>query len=494
MVAIKTLTTSLLAITAILVLGLSCSDTNSTELTKAQQIDALIQAYARYGDLNAAVLVSHNGKIVYKNAFGLANREWNVANQTDTKFRLASVTKQFTAMLLVQLAAENKLDLHAPIRTYLPNYPLPQGDLITAHHLLTHSSGIHDYKQPPSEIQRNPDHYNPLESIEKFRDSALTFPPGDHFEYSNSGYDLLAYMAEKITDSSYHDLLQKRIFDPVGMTNSGLDNHREVIKNRAAGYFKMWGTYANANYVNMKRVYASGGIYSTVEDLFLWDRALANHTLLNKKQSDLLFTPFIADPDYHGDYGYGWELSKKRMGNTDKTVFVQHHDGVVNGFCALISRIPDTESSIIILSNKRRAPLNSITRSVLGILYNETYDTPKKSVALETQMVIKEKGLEAGVLYYNTAKEAPDFYLSEQEFIVVGYEYLQGDDAETAAQIFKLAIDAFPEADNPYDSYAEAQMTLGNKEEAIRNYKKSVALNPNNKNALNMIKKLEAQK
>ena len=477
----------LLGVTSI---ATSCSTTPTQNLTLNQQIDQLVQAHNQYGDLNASVLVSHQGQIIYKKAFGQANREWNIPNKTDTKFRIASITKQFTAMIVVQLAAENRLDLHTPIHTYLPNYPLPQGAQITAHHLLTHSSGIRDFSDEQPRLQRNPNRFSPVQNIQRISDSALAFPPGDHFEYSNSGYDLLAYLAEQITGQPYEKLLQERIFSPLGMTHSGLDNHRDIIENRANGYFKMWGKYANANYINMKRVYASGSIYSTVDDLFLWDRALDSNTLLPKEYHDLIFTPFIVDPDYHGHYGYGWEIGTKKLGNTDQTIPVQHHDGVINGFCALITRIPDSESCIILLSNKRRAPLNSITRSVLGILYNKTYDFPKKSVALETQKIIIDQGVTVAVNQFSMLKKQSDHYLSEQEFIILGYEYLHANDATTAASIFKMAIEAFPNADNPYDSYAESQMVLGNLEEAIANYKKSLVLNPNNQNAKNMLKKL----
>ncbi|HYV90809.1 MAG TPA: serine hydrolase domain-containing protein, partial [Chitinophagales bacterium] len=270
--------------------------------TKIDKLDNLISAYAEYGNFNGSVLVAEKGEIIYKKGFGFANVEWKIPNQPDTKFRLASVTKQFTAMLILQLVAANKLKLDAPISTYLPDYPKKTGDMVTIHHLLTHTSGIPSYTDFPvfREMMRNT--YRPEEIVKLFADSALQFTPGEKYQYSNSGYILLGYIIEKITGESYEQVLQSKIFKPLKMNNSGYDHNDAVIQNRASGYNRVGTTYQNANYIDMSVPFSAGGIYSTIEDMYLWDQALYTEKLLPKKYMDLLFQKYIpADgPFYYG--------------------------------------------------------------------------------------------------------------------------------------------------------------------------------------------------
>ena len=171
--------------------------------SKAEQIEELINKYTEYGKFNGSVLVSEQGKVLFKKGFGLANMEWDIPNQPNTKHRLGSITKQFTGMLILQLAEEGKLDLQKPITTYLPDYPKETGDIITTHHLLTHTSGISNYTAFPNffkDESRNP--YTPEEFVKTFSDKALDFSPGDKFSYSNSGYFLLGVIIEKLSDKS----------------------------------------------------------------------------------------------------------------------------------------------------------------------------------------------------------------------------------------------------------------------------------------------------
>ncbi len=468
-------------------------ETNKTVLLskKAQKIDELVGLYADYEGFNGAILVSHNGEIIYKNGFGFANMEWDIPNQSDTKFRIASITKPFTSVLIMQLVAEGKLDLHEPISTYLPDYPKKNGDQITLHHLLSHTSGtVRDYE---SDIPLNPfpGKQRPERLIQEFYDLPLEFTPGERFVYSNSGYMVLGYLIETVTGLSYETVLKNKILSPLGMVNTGIDKHRPLIKKRAKGYFKGFGDYFNANYIDMSNIPAVGNIYSTVEDLFLLDQALHTEKLVPKAYLDLMFTKHVADEEYDGHQGYGWELMHRQVGNTRDKVATIGHTGVIDGFCALFTRIPSSNSSIIFLNNTRKAFLNTMTTGITGILNDTTYDFPKKPLVKFMSEVIADKGITSGILFYKKHVDDDDYYSSEQELIVAGYRFLHAGNAKDAAAIFKLSIDVFPDRDNPYDSYAEALMTLGRNKEAIENYKKSLELNPNNGNAVAMLKKLE---
>ncbi|MFK5878858.1 MAG: serine hydrolase [Flavobacteriaceae bacterium] len=466
---------------------------DSISKTKAEEIEGIVGLYSEYGGFNGAVLVSHEGKIIFKKGFGYANLEWGIPNQTDTKFRIASITKPFTAMLIMQLVADGKLDLHQPISNYLPDYPKSYGDKITIHHLLTHTSGTtRDYD---SDLPKNkyPDRYRTEEVVQQYSNLPLEFEPGEKFSYSNTGYHTLALIIETITGQSYETVLQEQILDPIGMKNTGVDKHRPIIKNRAYGYFKGFGDYFNADFGDMSAITGVGNIYSTVEDMFLLDQALYTEKLLPKKHLDLVFSEQISDPAYGGFYGYGWEIRGKPIGNTSKTVETIGHSGSMKGFTALFTRIPSSNSSIVFFNNTGRAFLNTMTTAIIGILNDESYDFPLKPLAMFMKKTIEKEGIEKGVLFYKEHKDLDDYYVSEQELIVAGYKYLQAGNAEYAAEIFKLSTEVFPDRDNPYDSYAEALMTLGKTEEAIKNYKKSLELNPNNNNAKEMLKKLEKE-
>ena len=201
----------------------------------------------------------------------------------------------------------------------------------------------------------------------------------------------------------------------------------------------------------------------------------------------------IADPGYGGHYGYGWELINRNVGDTDSLIETISHGGRIGGFLASIRRIPASQSSIILLSNTNYAFLNAISKAITGILYDQPYSFPLKPLALFMEKTIENEGIDKGIAYYQDHKDSKDYYVSEQELIVAGYKKLHAGNAEDAAKIFRLSIQVFPNRDNPYDSYAEALMELGEREESIKFYKKSLELNPDNKNAVKMIEKLERE-
>jgi CubicO group peptidase (beta-lactamase class C family) len=370
--------------------------------TKADKLDKLMSTYAEHGEFNGSVLVAEKGKVIYKKGFGLADMEWNVLNQPDTKFRLASITKQFTALAIMQLVEKGKLKLDVPISAYLPDYPKKNGDIITIHHLLTHSSGIRDLLSFPGfskNISRNA--YSPAELVKLFADSTLQFKPGEKFAYTNSGYMLLGYIIEKVTGKSYEQVLQENIFTPLKMNNTGYDHSRALLKNRAKGYEKNGRIYVNANSIDMSVPYAAGALYSTVEDLYLWDQALYGNQLLRKENMDLLFTKHISSGgNYH--YGYGWGLGAINSGNTSELIETMGHSGSIDGFATQLTRIPSDKSFIVLLNNTGlAAPLGQMISSIIAILYDKPYNFPKRSVAYSLADRIEKDGV---LLHLNIIK------------------------------------------------------------------------------------------
>lgn len=458
--------------------------------TKTEKIDELLNLFQEYGKFNGSVLVAEKGEIIYQKGFGMANMEWDIPNAPDTKHRLGSVTKQFTAMLILQLASEAKLDVNTPISKYLPDYPKERGDNITIHHLLTHTSGIPNYTALPGFMEnesRNP--YSPSEFVETFADMDLEFTPGEKFNYSNSGYFLLGLIAETLTEQSYEQLLEDRIFTPLKMNDTGYDNHSDILKNRATGYEKNGASFLNSKYLDMSIPYAAGSMYSTVEDLYLWDRALYTNKLLSSDYMEMYFKPYVkAFGETH--YAYGWGVGQETIGNTEDSIYVVSHGGGINGFNTIISRAPSDQSLIVLLNNTGGAPLNEMTQAIRGIMYGKTYDLPKKSLAYDVLAVIETEGIDRGVEHFNKHKDSDSFELREREINEVGYKLMGEKRFEEAAKIFELNIGAYPKSSNVYDSYVEALMNLGENDLAIVNYQKSIELNPANQQGIDMLKKL----
>ncbi|MCF6360638.1 MAG: beta-lactamase family protein [Cyclobacteriaceae bacterium] len=473
-------------------ISLSCnSQTSSAKNTnKADKIEELISNYTSYGKFNGSILVAEEGKIIFKKGFGMADMEWKIPNQTDTKFRIASITKQFTSLLIMQLVAENKLDLQEPISAYLPDYPKKNADRITIHHLLTHTSGTPGFHDFMDYRDMDPYKHSPEDLVKIFAEGDLRFTPGEDYSYTNTGYVLLGVIIEKITGKPYKQMLQDNIFTPLGMLNSGFDDNRVVLENRAKGYTNGYlrNEFYNANYIDMSTPYAAGSIYSTVEDMFLWDQALYTEKLLPQKYIDLLYGKYVSA--FNGrHYGYGWIIGGMRVGTTEERVETYSHGGGMPGVRTLFNRIPSTKSSIIMLGNTEKSARFEITNSIIGILENKPYNI-NKSVAYSLVDVVKKDGIGAGLEYYTEIKGSSDYYMDVDEMNIAGYELLQSDKTEEALFIFKLNVGAFPDSFIPYDSYGEQLLVLGDTTNAIINYKKSVELNPRNKGAVNVLKGL----
>ena len=236
--------------------------------------------------------------------------EWDVPNTTDTKFRLASITKQFTAILIMQLVEEGIIDFNGKLSDYLPYYKKTTGDKITIHHLLTHTSGILNLtNKPENEFNKISKNYIEVkELVKKYCSDNLEFEPGLKFSYSNSGYVILGAVIEEISGKPYDEVLKEKIFNPLGMENSGYDNNNFIIEKRASGYNKSFSEYENTDYLDMSFPYFAGSMYLTVEDLYLWAQALYTDKLLSEENKEIMFKPFLQS------YAYGWGVYELPVG------------------------------------------------------------------------------------------------------------------------------------------------------------------------------------
>ncbi|HKO45242.1 MAG TPA: serine hydrolase [Pyrinomonadaceae bacterium] len=469
--------------------GVALSQISSTD--RARKIDEVLSLANKYKLFNGSVLVAENGKVIHKKGYGQANMEWNIPNAPDTKFRLGSITKQFTSALILQLVDEGKVKLDGKLSDYLPAYRKDIGDKVTVHQLLTHTSGIPSYTGLPGffdNVSRNP--YKVEDFVKQYASNDLEFEPGSKFSYNNSGYFLLGAIIEKVTGKSYEQALKEKILDPLGMKNTGYDLHAPIIGKRATGYQRAANGYQHAPYLDMSIPYAAGSMYSTVEDLYLWDQALYTDRVVSAQSKALMYKPALAD------YAYGWVINKAEFGNGTPAAERIMHGGGINGFNTLIIRYPQQKHLIVLLDNTSQGEsLDRLQETITRILFDQPYTMPKQSIVDLLQRTIIEKGLEAGLAQYRDlkAKQSDVYDFGEPELNRLGYRLLQAGKQNEAIEIFKLNVAEYPKAFNTYDSLGEAYMVSGNKELAILNYKKSLELDPNNTNAVTMLKRIEAK-
>lgn len=309
--------------------------------------DAYIIGETATHHFRGTVLVGIDGQIVFEKAYGPGDEEWDVSNTLKTKFRIASLTKQFTAACILLLQERGLLHVQDRVSKYLPDVPAAWKD-VTVHQLLTHTSGVPnpDYASKQSAtIQRVG--ATPREAIAQVANQPLDFSPGTKWAYSNTGYTLLGSLIEKLSGQTYADFLENNIFHPLGMTDSGYDRAAEILKARASGYDISDDRVVNADFIDMSGPFSAGGIYSTVEDLFRWNEALAHSgKLLSADSLKQMFTEYPEATHEGQHYGYGVVISRQKFGR-----LLYYHGGGVQGFSSVIQRYPEERLCIVVLSN-----------------------------------------------------------------------------------------------------------------------------------------------
>ena len=335
------------------------------------KFDEYLNAVAKNGFTGAA-LVARDGKVLFAKGYGKANEEWDLPNTPQTKFRLGSVTKQFTAAAIMLLQERGKLSVNDPVCKYFSNCPAAWSE-ITVYHLLTHTGGLPNFTALPDYV---PNMHAPVTNdslIARFKDKPLNFKPGEKMSYSNSGYFTLGVIIEKVSGESYENFLQKNIFEPLKMTNTGYDRHEYILKNRATGYSLRNGKRVNSTYLDMTQPGAAGALYSTVEDLFLWNEALFNDKLLAAKSREAMTTAF------KNNYGFG--LGMNQVHNRPMV----SHGGGINGFNTMLARFPAEKLTIVVLRNADYGTPGPgpISQTLAAIALGEKYELPRERVAIK---------------------------------------------------------------------------------------------------------------
>ncbi|MFC1725455.1 serine hydrolase [candidate division KSB1 bacterium] len=351
----------------------------SASILSAQTMQSKFEEYLTGSqnvlNFSGNVLVMKEGKVLFEKGYGMADISASRPNSPKTRFLIGSITKQFTAAAVMQLSEKKLLDINDPIVKYFPDYPKPAADKVNIYHLLTHTSGIANLTDLPGIEEKWTKPADPEEVLSMFKDIPLQFEPGSEWQYSNSNYYLLGLVIEKVSGEKYGEYLQKHIFEPLGMKNTGYPSGLMKVPGLATGYsFDSDNDPVPAEVLHSSWPYSGGGLYSTVGDMAKWDRGLRDGTVLSNESLSQIFNP--VKTSFGFGYGFGWEID---------TLYghqMASHGGLINGFYSHFLRFLDEPFCVVAFSNNEAGPTDRIAKGLTAIVYGEPYDVPVKKIPM----------------------------------------------------------------------------------------------------------------
>jgi len=393
----------------------------------AARMDEVVQSYVRDKTFMGTVLVARDADVILSKGYGSANLEWNIPNTPATKFRLGSITKQFTAACILLLAERGKLTLDDPIKKYMPDAPAAW-DKITIFNLLTHTAGIPNFTNLPEYKSLQLSEAPVAKSIAMVRDKPLDFAPGEKMSYSNSGYLVLGYVIERVTGASYEQFVTENIFTPLGMKDSGYDSNTAIIPRRAAGYTPSASGPVNAGFIHMSIPHAAGALYSTTGDLLRWEQGLFGGKVISAASLTKMTTPF------KNDYAFGLTV---QMASGRKVI---QHGGGIEGFNTFLAYYPDSKVTLAVLANINGQAPGQIAAKLGELAHGGTIQTTseRKEISLPVATLSKyvgtyELGPGANMMIRLAGDHLTTQLTGQQQFPIF---------AESETKFFLKAVDA----------------------------------------------------
>lgn len=467
--------------------------------TTPKEINNYLENLHSLNQFNGNYIVAENKKVISEKSLGFGDLEQQKPLNKNSQFPIASISKTFTATAILQLKQKNKLKLDDAVQKYYPSFPYPN---VTIKHLLSNTSGLGQYYslfdsimvQFPDKIITNSDI---IPAFNQYK-TPLSFSPGERWEYNNVNFCISALIIEKISGLSYSSYLEQYIFKPAGMKNSIMPiNRRLPQKNQVERYtFPNLYSLSRENVKNAPETfkieersnfYGNGGIISTATDLFKYDQALYNGTLLGKQELEEAFSGIhlnngkmatfqLAEKEV--TYGLGWFMYTNE--ENGKVVF---HDGAITGLTSILARNISKKQTVIILENTGSNVVFPASNAILNILNQRPYQPATKNFARLYGGTLVNKGIaQADALLMNYYKNPEKYNLAERELIRLGYELVRNKKVVEGTATFYTATKLYPNSWNAFDSYGEALLLNNQKEEAIKMYQKSIELNPQNEN------------
>jgi D-alanyl-D-alanine carboxypeptidase len=399
---------------------------DATPDSSSASIDNFVQSRIQKRHIpGVSVAIVRDGKLVRANGYGLANVELSVPATERTVYQLASVTKTFTATAVMMLVEEGKLKLDDKITALLRDLPAAW-EKVTVSHLLNHTSGIKSYTSTKDFFKHSRKDFSQREILDLVAKEPLEFAPGEKWRYNNSGYFLLGMLIEKVTGKKYGEFLDERIFKPLGMTQTRVNDLHAVIPNRAQGYTWDGKQIRNGEYVSPTQPFSAGMLVSSVADLVKWDAALCTETLLKRSTLEQMWTPTKLTKGEPANYGFGWEVSKV---NGHRLV---SHGGGIPGFSTYLARFVDDNLSVIVLTNEDGGNAASIARGIAGQVLPALAEKAEEAIADHDEKTTERL---KGVIDHALRGEAdPELFTTQaQKELVPLIKRQRGDAAEFGA-------------------------------------------------------------
>jgi len=496
------ITPSISFIAGILITASALCQTGWCADDRVRQIEELMRRFSSERHFSGAVLVAEDDEVIFEGAYGLADIEAKIPVTPQMSFCIGSMSKQFAAMAAMQLVEKGKLKLDDPVTKYLPDYPPANGDLVTVHHLLSHTSGIPQDDPLTGAFAENKHRPNTHEEMRSyFQDSALLFNPGEGFQYSNFNYNLLVMIMEEVTGRTYPQLLREMVLEPLHMSATGTAGIDTSDRQLAIGYeYKLLQEPAAARRSDPSTCMGAGDLFSNIYDLLTWDRALYTDVLLPDSLKKIMFTP------YANGFGYGWQVGRYPVGDGSDSIAAVYHDGGIPGYQSIIIRIPEDKRLLVILSNNSEPWIHTrlsrvrqdVAPAILAALYSWPITFPKKSAAYELAVadtVANNPAVADG--FARLVRDHPDDYAFDPgEFYCIGLSFAWDKRYDKAVKFLKIAVeelgvDQLAEAWQCHNVYGESLFMLGMVESGCAQFERSLELKPGNTFAVKALKAAE---
>ena len=470
---------------AVLAASLSISASPQERIAR---LDEFISEAHEYRLFNGVILVGEQGEVVYSKATGLANMEWNVPHGLNSKFKLASISKQFTCMLILQLVEEGKVSLDSKIADYLPDYPVEQGSKVSIRNLMSHTSGIPNYTNFDnwySELWLRG--YSAEEFLELFNHLDLEFVPGSRFEYSNSGYHVLAAIVEQMRGKPFSEVMTERIFRPLEMTDSGCIDINTVVPRMSSPYEYWDFRFTRSDFFNPTTAKGAGSVYSTALDLWKWQKALVSNKLISATLTSEMMTKQISIRD---DFGYGLGLATGRV----EINGVQHdyvgHTGAYPGYNSLYVWFPGADRLLVVLNNTGRTKLDLIRDATMTILEGGDFHirpplavvmSEADSIAQIEELISRYRAFPAG------------FECQETQLRRLGRKLIADQRIEAGLLVLEFNCESFPDSSSAHQGLGWAYRELGQLHKARLALNRSLELDPDNESARAILETIPQQ-
>ena len=458
----------------------------------SSQLDDLLQRYHELGQFNGVALVVNAGSTILREGYGFANRDWQIENTPETRFLVGSVTKSFTALVVTQLAEQGKLDLDATVSDYLPGYRKDTGSRITLRQLLTHTDGIPNYTADTYFWQsyENDVPYPTSGFIARYCSGDLEFEPGSQYRYGNAGYSILGAIIERVTGNSYRDVVVRQVLQPLNMSDTGQYRFGMNLDRRATGYEVSIDGYRTAAPI-YKPFFAAGSMYATVDDLVQYDHALYGNDVITEGNIRMLFESREGAVD--GTFAYGWNIGELTLDGAIESRRYMATNGEINGFNAVMLRLPDDKHLAILLNNTGETDLFAIATNIIRVMYNLAPIDPVVRLRDVFYRKLQEDSLAVAIAFYREQREKSprDYIFFPWPMRILAGQLIRDGRYDDAIALLLLNLETNPNDARSYVILAQAQMLAGQVTAATDSLRTVLTLQEGNTFAADMLQRLE---